>query len=185
MAYTKSTVIHVNHNTLSGGDLRDLSAQSANPREQFLGLARFFERLASGSVPASVDVAVNCDDYAYATATATLVNAGATDSITINGVEFAAVVSGATGNQWNLGADDTADAANLAAKINASTTARVAGVVRATSALGVVTIIAMQPGLAGNCFRLTDTGTTITVTGSGYLAGGTGGNIAPTTYTRS
>jgi phage tail sheath gpL-like len=185
MAYTKSTVLHVNHDALSGDTLRGLSSQAGNPRELFNALARFFEDAASGKIKCSVDVQLNCDDYVYASATATLVDAGATDSITINGVEFAAVVSGATGNQWNIGADDTADAVNLAAAINASTTARVAGVVRATSALGVVTIRAKQPGLAGNCFTLTDTGTTITVTGSGFLASGTGGDATAVTYSRS
>jgi phage tail sheath gpL-like len=185
MAYTKSSVIHVNHDALSGDILRALSSQTGNPREFFLGLSDFFARAASGAIKCSAEFQLNCDDYVYASATATLVDAGATDSVTINGVEFAAVVSGATGNQWNIGANDAADATSLAAAINASTTARVAGVVRATVASNVVTIKAKQPGLAGNCFTLTDTGTTITVTGSGFLASGTGGDATAVTYSRS
>lgn len=110
---------------------------------------------------------------AKASATATLVSAVATNAVTINGVAFTAVASGASGNGWNIGGTDTISATNLAAAINGSTSAGVAGVVTATSALGVVTVTAVQSGLTGNSVTFTKTGSPITVTGSGFLAGGT------------
>lgn len=118
------------------------------------------------------------DDAAKASATATLVSVTATDSITINGAEFAAVEADPTGDQWVLDADDTVSAANLAVAINASTTAKVAGYVSASVDSNVVTITAVQAGVAGNMFTLIDTGTTITVTGDGFLAGGTGADVS-------
>jgi hypothetical protein len=57
----------------------------------------------------------------------------ATNAITINGVVFLCVASGATGNQFNVGGTDTISATNLAAVINASVTAGIAGMVTATS----------------------------------------------------
>jgi hypothetical protein len=82
--------------------------------------------------------------------TITLAAMVAGDTITINGVVFTAETSGATGNQFNVGASDTITAANAAKAINASVTANVLGVVFATSASNVVTITAVQPGLQGN-----------------------------------
>ena len=190
MAYTKATIVRINHNPLTGGLLNELGRPAAQPRSQFLGLAKFFERLASGFEDASVEVVLSGDDYTRASATATIVSASAADAITINGVAFTAIANGGTptGNQWCVGAGGTADtdsATALAAAINASTTAKVQNYVTATSAAGVVTIRAKAPGLAGNMFTLTDTGITITVTGSGFLTGGTGDDATATLYSRS
>jgi hypothetical protein len=96
----------------------------------------------------------------------------ATEKITIQGVDFTAVASGATGNQFNLGADENAAAANLAAAINASTSPAVRGAVTASAASAVVTITARTPGTGGNAITLTRTGAHITVSGSGTLASG-------------
>lgn len=106
-----------------------------------------------------------------ATGTATFSTAVATNTLTVNGVTFTAVASGATGNQFNIGADDTASAANLAAAINASTSPAVKGSVTASSALGVVTITARAPGTGGNAITLAETGDGITVSGE-VLSGG-------------
>lgn len=154
-------------------------------------LRKFFGALANGTgTSGTCSIAVGWGGVAdvQASATATIVTAVATDSITINGVAFAGVASGPTGNQWIVGSGGTADADSataLAAAINAATTAKIAGYVTATAAAGVVTIKAIQPGLAGNMFTLTKNGTPITVTGSGFLTGGAGGNIALTTYSGS
>jgi hypothetical protein len=153
-------------------------------RTMTLAAARALQAAAAGAFPstAKVHVAYSTSDAVQASATATLSSAVATNAVTINGAAITAVASGATADQWNIGGDDTASAVNLAAAINASTTARIAGVVKATSAAAVVTITAVVPGLAGNGITLTKTGAPITVTGSGFLAGGTGADTT-STYT--
>jgi hypothetical protein len=183
----KSTVIRITHAKNDVSAWRIARAAGA-AREEALALARLFERIAGGQEKASFEVEAAGTALVRASATATIVAAGATDSITINGVEFAGVASGASGNTWNVGSGGTADAdsaTRLAAAINGSVTAKVAGYVYATAAANVVTIYARAPGVAGNMFTLVDTGTTITVTGSGFLAGGTGQNAAPTSYVRT
>lgn len=107
-----------------------------------------------------------------ASGTLTSTNAIATDAISINGVTFTCVASGATGNQWNLGADDTADCVNLAAAINASASALVSEHVTATSSSNVVTITAKVPGASGNAITLSSADATIVASGA-RLTGGT------------
>lgn len=114
-----------------------------------------------------------------ASGTATLVSVVATDSITIAGTTLTAVASGATSAQFNVGANDTATAANLAAAINANTALQ--GIVDATSALGVVTITAAKPGKLGNLIAVTKTGSTITLSGAA-LTGGTEGTSSKFAY---
>ena len=85
-----------------------------------------------------------------ASGTITLSSFVATNTITINGTTFTGESSGATGNQFNIGASDTITAANAAAAINASATANVSKAVVATSSGAVITITAIQPGTMGN-----------------------------------
>lgn len=73
--------------------------------------------------------------------TITLTSVVATDAVTVGETKFTAVASGATGDQFNVGVDDTETAVNLAAKINA-----LAGVT-ATSDGAVVTVTADAPGI--------------------------------------
>lgn len=96
------------------------------------------------------------------------------DTVIINGVTFTARDSGATGNQFNKGANVTATALNLANAINASATALIDGYVTASPALGVVTLTSDFYGLAGNQVTLAegvDTGGVISVSGA-RLTGG-------------
>lgn len=111
-----------------------------------------------------------------ATGTFTFVSVIATDVLSINGVDFTCVASGATGNQFNVGGTDTLTAVAAAAAINASASALVSGQagVVATSALGVVTLTAKQPGTAGNTITISTPDTTITPSGA-RLTGGTDG----------
>jgi len=89
---------------------------------------------------------------AYATGTVTLTSIAADATVTVDGVVFTAKASPSGIAQFANGGDDTADAAALAAKINAhpSLTTRVT----ATSASNVVTIRAYSPGTAGNSITL-------------------------------
>jgi len=85
------------------------------------------------------------------------------ETCTINGVVFTAKTSGATGNQFNIGASVTAHAANLAAAVNASTTAGIKDVISATSSLGVVTLTSKVAGESG-IYGLSETLSNATVT---------------------
>lgn len=100
----------------------------------------------------------------------------ATDAFVINGVTFTCVASGATGNQFNIGASDVLTAASAAAAINASATALISGYVTATSAAGltttgVVTVTSVFYGLAGNQVTLASNDATITASGARLASG--------------
>jgi hypothetical protein len=74
----------------------------------------------------------------------------AAETCTVNGVTFTARASGAVANEFNIGGTVTITAANLAAAINTSVSAGIVGIVTATSSLGVCTVSAVIPGVAGN-----------------------------------
>lgn len=100
--------------------------------------------------------------------------ATANDTILVNGVTFTAKASGAGANEFNIGVSATASATNLAASINASVTALVAGYVTASSALGVVTVTSAFYGKGGNQATIAegvDAGSVISVSGA-RLTGG-------------
>jgi phage tail sheath gpL-like len=85
-----------------------------------------------------------------ATGTVTFSSFVADDTVTVNGVVFTGKVSPSTTTEFAIGSSNTECATNFAAKINASALAHIVGVVTATSALAVVTLTAVQPGLSGN-----------------------------------
>lgn len=78
-----------------------------------------------------------------------------------------------TGNQTFTPVSDKCLAYRLAAAVNAHSTLQY--VVKAVAALAVVTVSALQKGVVGNFIPFTDSDSTITSSGSGYLASGTGG----------
>lgn len=84
----------------------------------------------------------------------TLSSFAAADTVTVNGVVFTGIASGATGNQFNIGASDTLTAVNLAAVFNASASAKTKNVAAATSAAAVVTFTSLVPGEIGNLMTL-------------------------------
>ena len=93
--------------------------------------------VADGSAASLAVLAANTTDVQ----TITLDTVVPTDAVIVAGTTFTAVASGATGNQFNVGADDAETATNLAAKINA-----LSGV-SATADGAVVTVTADAPGL--------------------------------------
>lgn len=99
---------------------------------------------------------------ANASGTLTLSTASGAVGGVINGVTITAT--------WAT--SDTNSAALVAAAINASTNALIAGVVTASSALGVVTVTSVLPGVYGNCITLAASGTGVTASGA-RLTGGT------------
>lgn len=99
-----------------------------------------------------------------------LANLIANDTVTVDGVVYTAVASGATGQQFNIGANAAATATAMAAIINPS--ANVAAV--ATGA--VVNLTAKALGLAGNARALaTNAAARITLSGA-TLTGGANGH---------
>ena len=72
------------------------------------------------------------------------------DAVIINGVQFNAVASGATGNEFNIGVDGPATAINFAEAINASTSNLIKYYVTAKAFGLSVSIVSKFYGVAGN-----------------------------------
>lgn len=144
-------------------------------RTLLVRLADFIVQLASGGPFRPATFSIQSDDGGVrASGTVTPASVQAADTFTINGVTFTAVANGATGNQFNLGANNAETGANMAAAVNASASAAVARYVTAAAAAnGVVTITARMCGYPGNLFPLASSnGTRLAVSGS-TLANGT------------
>lgn len=143
---------------------------------QFINkLRNYFGALSGGVRKAQVRV-----DVAAVKATGTVTFSGigaANDTVLVNGTTFTAVASGATGNQWNVGASATLSAAALAAAINASATALVTDNVVAEAASGVITFTAKNPGTIGNCITIAEgvDGSSHMAVSAARLTGGTNG----------
>ncbi len=109
---------------------------------------------------------------AVGTITQTSTGAANDETLTVCGVTFTAKTSGATGNQWNRNNTVATSATNLAAAINASADTNI--YVTATSALGVVTVTMIQPGVLGNVPTITES---CSNTSCVSFAGGTEGTV--------
>lgn len=103
----------------------------------------------------------------------------ATDAVAINGLTLTCVASGATANEFNIGASDTLTMASLAAVINGH--ASLAGIVTAEASGTTCTVYAARPGLIGNAITLTSADATI-VASAAKLAGGVDGTSDVTHY---
>jgi hypothetical protein len=108
-----------------------------------------------------------------ATGTLTAASAVAADTCVVNGVTFTGVAGAVTLGSTNFSIDtgDTETATSLAAQINACTDGRIAGVVTATSAAGVVTVRAVSAGTGGNAITLVGTAVRLAASGA-TLSGG-------------
>jgi len=134
--------------------------------------------LAGTSVGGLLQVSPNETSGVAATGTATFTAVVATDALTVAGVAFTCVNSGATGNQFNKGASEALSAVACAAKINANST--VNKYVVATVVGAVITITALHKVALGNLVTLAETGGHITLSAAA-LAGGV--DTVFTTYT--
>src|SRR5262245_50881874 len=94
-------------------------------------LAQYLDRLASGNANFNSGKIVTGAVKASGTVTFSGVPT-AGDTVTANGVVFTAVNSGATGNQFNVGASAAAAALNLKNAINASASAAAVKVIVCT-----------------------------------------------------
>lgn len=169
----KSTVIRISHSKQQTNPW-DVGRAAGDARVEAARIVDLFERIACGLEPCKFKVAAGSSDLAQASGTVTISSGSGSITATINGVAVAVT--------W--GTSDTATATALAAAINASTNALVAGIVTASSAAGVVTVKALHSGKVGNCITLAASGTGATASGA-RLTGGTGDDVASTTYDRS
>lgn len=98
----------------------------------------------------------------------------AADTCTINGVTFTARASGAVANEFNIGSSVALTCANMAAAINASTSAKIANTVFAKATATTVVVTCLTPGTIGNLCTMTESLGNCTITGANF-AGGTEG----------
>lgn len=143
-------------------------------RQAMEGFRRLMAGVSNGAYDGAFSIRKDADK---ASGTLTFDTVIATDVVTINGVDFTCQSSGATGNQFNVGANDTETAANAAAAINASATALVSDTVVASSNGAVLTITAKYPGEHGNAITIASVDSTITASGA-RLTGGDDGTVA-------
>lgn len=157
----------------------DLNISSSLPQEMGSQIRNKLEAyLAGRSVGGALRVSRNETSGVAATATATFTAVVATDKLTVAGVDFTCVASGATGNQFNKGASEAASATNCAARINANTT--VNKYVTASVVGAVITLTANVKCYLGNLVTVAETGGHMTLSAAA-LAGGV--DIAYVTYT--
>lgn len=125
-------------------DHSKLETQSADPRQHAVNLSNFFKSLASGCDNAEIAQFTDDVALAYASGTCTVASIQADDTITINGTTITGKASPSGETQFDSDGTDTVVAAAVAACINAHSS--FAGIVTATSVLGVVTIKAALKG---------------------------------------
>lgn len=147
---------------------------AAPDREVWLqNFKNYLERIVASVTPASLGISSASQanvSLVKAAGLVTFTDAPAPDeTLSICNVTFTAKASGATGNQFNIGGDVTATALALKNAINSS--ANLSGKVTADSALGVVTITCVVPGVQGNSFELSENMANTAVTA---FAGGSG-----------
>lgn len=148
--------------------------KSNQDRQNNIRLINLISGIASGAFPeAELYVQGSSSDPVAASGTFTLTSAVATDAISIGAVTLTASSTPANENQWEIdGADDDADAASLAACINAHSV--LSKIVIAESEDNVVTVTALQKGVLGNQLAISSADATIVASGS-YLENGAGG----------
>ncbi len=135
--------------TIPLANLNNISIANA-----FRNIGSWFQSIGSGS--RSFNGSVMAGGVAAVNAV-TFSSVVATDTVTINGVIYTGSDTSSTNIQFRTGGTDTTAAASLAAVINGSNgtpPAKINGVVTATSALGVVTLTAIEPGAIGNLYTL-------------------------------
>lgn len=145
-----TTILTITSENETAADLEhSIKAPAGQPGLLVQKLIKFLSAMASGSRQGTLDLQVNYGDAEAAQGGITLSSFANNDTVTVAGEVFTAKTSGASGdNQFNLGANDTAAAAALAAKINAHPD--LAGVVTAAANGTGVTVTAAVHGAIGN-----------------------------------
>ena len=179
------TKITLTHDKESTADLKmKLITQVLSPQLQVSRLVLLLQELGMGSRNGSIDLTVDDGNAVTATASVTFTGTPSVgDTIVLNGVQMTAVASGATPQQWNVGASATAAAANVATAVAAANSALISGLVTAVASTSIVTFSAVFAGLAGNTVTIASTtGANIAVSGARLVGGlaATTSNVAST-----
>lgn len=146
---------------------------SVPPIKSLTDLRNYIDQMISGVTSAKLYVATTA---VAASVTGTFTGAPTNnDTSVINGVTFTAVTSNPGANQFALGSTAAQAAANFAAAINASTSAKIRGQISASSdSNGNITLTAIVPGTSGNLFTVTDSLANFTwAAGATAFSGGT------------
>lgn len=167
-----NTIISITHATPFSLGINGAARRGNQAVQLVIGLLKALVSGTKKGTALTINAGTATTALASATGTVTLSGASGTVGATINGVSV--TVAYAT--------SDTVTAAALATAINASSNALVKYLVAATSAAGVVTIYALQPGITGNCITLAASGTGATASGT-RLTGGAGGSNNPVVVT--
>lgn len=164
-------VIQIQSNRSQAQVKQDLQSAKEQPREILSNFLKEVRRIQGRSSRAKLFFHTSAAAPVAASGSATCASVADADTIVIGGVTLTAKTSPSGQAQWARGVDDTTDAAALKACINAHST--LSQILVATSALGVVTITALERGVIGNFVIMSQTGSHITLA---QLAGGTGGS---------
>jgi hypothetical protein len=151
MALFQITVV-CNQDLKAINDALKVTTSLNDKRSPLLGISQYLRAIAGGARAAKAVITTGSGStlvLASNTITITHANVAAADTITIGGVVLTARASGAVANEWNIGANATADGVALAACINSY----VPGVL-ATANTGVVTVTSDVPGEVGNLITL-------------------------------
>lgn len=136
--------------------ISEIRPVTTDPNLSTQRLANYLKGQSGGNYTSGISTLMTIDSAA-ATATLTFTGAPtAAQTFVLLGTTFTAVASGATGNQFNIGATITETATNVVTAVNASATALVTRNVVASSVAGVVTFTAIVPGTVGNFLTLTE-----------------------------
>lgn len=146
------TQIIITHDLIAG----DMAARSqetgADKFKSIHKLLNCFSGMGSGSFSAKVDITESATGYIVCQ------NVQATNTCTLSGAAITAVASGATGDQFNIGATDALSATALAALINSTATAAITNNFTAKAIGNVVFLTCKTPGTGGNALTLAATG---------------------------
>jgi hypothetical protein len=150
---------------------------SAARRETITAITNFINEFYSGSISLTTGTQSRGGAFASGTATFSGQPTAITDSLTINGVSFGFVASGATGTQVNIGANLAATLTNFVTVFNTNkaTNAALINLTIAASAT-VLTVTSTVIGTPSNLIPLAKTSTVITLSAA-TLTGGTAATV--------
>jgi hypothetical protein len=157
----------------SGTEMAGRVPAVSNPLGFFTWLVALLGSVFTRSARVRLQIDESTKYAARATVTLTQASLTAGDKVIVAGVALTAKAGSATAasGEWSLDTGDTEAAASLVLAINA--VEQLKRIVTATSSLGVVTIVAVTPGMGGNQIALQEIDASGGILRSGnYLAGG-------------
>lgn len=152
---------------------------TAAPKEHAKKLQNYFRAIGAGIKMATFEQFNSATASVKAATTATCATVVADNTLTIAGVTLTAKASPSSQSEFLRSANNTTQAAAIAACINAHTS--LLGIVTATSSGAVVTITAALPGPLGNLVTTVGTVTTLACANA-TLVGGAGVDVTAVSY---